>query len=106
MSQGAYRHKKGGTYLVSLTATATRPLAEGDVATLFARGGRAWICPLAEAAGLRSDPSAQVLRRHVEIQASSPIPGGGSVICYVAQDGTHWGRPEAEFLDGRFEKIA
>lgn len=106
MTHGAFRHTKGGTYLACLTASATEPLAEGDVATLYVRDGRALICPLAMASGLRGDPSAAVIRRHVEIQSSSPVPMGTPIVTYAAADGTWWGRPEAEFLDGRFEKIA
>lgn len=37
-----------------------------------------------------------------ELQSSTPVEEGASLVIYRGADGKAWARPEAEFLDGRF----
>lgn len=46
-----------------------------------------------------------VVYEEVSIQAASPIAEGDKIAVYVGEDGKPWGRPVAEFNDGRFETL-
>jgi len=39
------------------------------------------------------------------LQTAAPITSGTLLIVYIGGDGRLWCRPEAEFMDGRFEKV-
>ena len=103
-----WRHKKRGTTyrVVACTFVDLTGLVDGDAAVFWA----VFRYPKRVLFGVsREMPAANlplVMAIPIRLQIAPPRTLEVVVIYQAAVDNTIWGRPETEFLDGRFEKIA